>query len=130
MFNYSIPGTIWMNQFGGVEVALLPRPGETGKDFKRLESNELRSILQDHYRFFVSGQEEGKVHGKSVTVGLSKNGRRKMNFMIGFLNVLLLGTDPAKATEAEDHVKVTLIIELPFSDPATARQTNTDRRGG
>lgn len=120
MDNLCLRGGIRTSQFGNPSVYLFPGPGEGPKDFKRLDSKQLERILVDHFNFFRSGESIGKVHGKSVSVDRTrgKQARKIMRFSVGFLDVTLL-----EDTKANDESKAILFIELPFHDPANARET-------
>jgi len=112
-------GGIRTTQYGSPSVYLFPSPGENAKDFKHLESEELERVIVDHFNFFRSGQTRGKVHGVSVTVGRTRGdqARKVMNFSAGFMKFTLL-----ENMKANDDSKALLILELPFHDPAIARQ--------
>jgi len=112
-------GGIRTTQYGGTSVYLFPMTGEGTKDFKHLESEQLERIIVDHFSFFRGTEMVGKVHGRSVTIDRTKkDGRKIMRFSVGFMDMTLL-----EEVKVADGSKAILFIELPFHDPANARET-------
>lgn len=127
MDRFCLRGGIRTTQHGNISVYLFPTPGEGPRDFKHLESPEMERLLTDHFNFFRSGETKGKVNGRSVSVDKTRGEQQRkiMRFSIGFMNLTLL-----EDIKAPDDTKAILFIELPFHDPATARQANAGRGNG
>ena len=127
MHNLCLRGGIRTTEFGTPSVYLFPIPGEGPRDFKHLESDALKGVLTDHFNFFRSGEVQGKVHGRSVSVTRTrgKEQRKIMRFSAGFMDFTFL-----EDTKSGDDSKAILFIELPFHDPTAARQADANRGDG
>lgn len=128
MDRFSLGGGIRTTQYGDISVYLFPLPGEGPRDFKHLDDPAMERILVDHFNFMRSGQFQGKVNGRSVSVQLTRGEvqRKRMEFYISFIKVTML--ENVKGDDGD--TKALLFFELPFHDPAAARRANTNRRAG
>lgn len=120
MNNLCLRGGIRTTQYGETSVYLFPFPHEGGKDFKHLDDPAFERLLVDHFSFFRGNEMVGKVNGKTVEIRRTRREQRKiMRFKVSFLDITLL-----EDTKVNDGSKAILFIELPFHDPAAARQAD------
>ena len=128
MDRFCLRGGIRTTQHGNISVYLFPLPGESPRDFKHLDDPSFERVLVDHFNFFRSGETTGKVNGRSVNVGLTKGEvqRKVLRFQMSPFNITIL--ENVKGDDGD--TKALLFFELPFYDPAAARQANFNRGDG
>ncbi len=114
--NRTEDGLVRINEFGKVEVTLFP----TGKHgYGTCNSEELKTIIRDMWRFFNGKAREGHIHGRRVRIEYTRRSRLRMvKLSVGFISLVL------RETKKRSRKMALLSVETPFDATVGGETTN------
>lgn len=104
--NRSEDGLVRINEFGKVEITLFP---SDRYGYSSCNSEELKTIIRDMWRFFQGSRREGTIHGRKVRVRYtSKNHLKTVSLVAGFFKLVMT------ETKKKDPRMALFRLEIPF----------------